>query len=98
MNEVETQFIINEYLAYLAAKKFPCIGAKATLATQQVKCMVADNMACPNDDQNILKFLYSFIDNYRNSKNFYHSAAIIFEGPQVINEEMFDKLMWQRLQ
>lgn len=90
--------IIKEYLAYLKQKEFPCIGAKAALAKQQVKCMVADNMACPNDDAEILRFLYDFVDAYRNSKEFYHSAAIIFSGPQIIDEEIFDDLLWQRLQ
>ena len=95
--KIETQ-IINEYLAYLKERQFPCIGAKATLARQQIKCIVAENMMCPKDDVSILKFLYSFVDNYRNSKKFYHSAAIIFQAPEFISEAMFDSLMWQRLQ
>jgi FPC/CPF motif-containing protein YcgG len=85
-------------LAYLKVKRFPCIGAKATLARQQIKCMVAANMACPKDDHSILKFLYSFVDEFRSSKHFYHSAAIIFRAPEVMNERLFDKLLWQRLQ
>ena len=98
MRELETQVIIEEYFAYLKTKQFPCIGAKATLARQQLKCMVADNMACPKDDHGILKFLYSFVDEYRNSEYFYHSAAIIFRAPEFMNERLFDELLWQRLQ
>jgi len=98
MREIETKTIITEYLDYLKAKDFPCIGAKATLSKQQIKCMVADNMACSKDDVTILKFLYAFTDDYRRSKNFYHSAAIIFTAPEFISEEVFDELMWQRLQ
>jgi FPC/CPF motif-containing protein YcgG len=90
--------IINEYLAYLKAKQFPCIGAKATLAREQIKCLAADNMACPKDDNAILKFLYAFTDDYRRANNFYHSAAIIFKGPVLLEEKMFDELLWQRLQ
>ena len=73
-------------------------SAKAALAGENVKCMVAGNMACPKDDEEILQFLYDFVDEYRRSKDFYHSAAIIFTGPQVNNEEMFDAILWQRLQ
>ena len=98
MNQIESQTIIKEYLAYLNTRQFPCIGAKATLARQQIQCMVADNMACPKDDHAILKFLYGFIDEYRNSKNFFHSAAIIFKAPEFMNEKMFDELLWPRLQ
>ncbi|MEO6453226.1 MAG: guanitoxin biosynthesis heme-dependent pre-guanitoxin N-hydroxylase GntA [Ginsengibacter sp.] len=90
--------IINEYLAYLKNKEFPCIGAKAALAREQVKCMVADHMACPNNDISILQFLYDFTDQYRKAKEFYHSAAVIFTAPAFINEELFDELLWQRLQ
>ncbi len=60
--------------------------------------MVTGNMACPKDDYDILQFLYNFVDKYRSSRDFYHSAAIIFNGPQMMNEEMFDALLWQRLQ
>ncbi len=38
------------------------------------------------------------MDEYRRSKDFYHTAAIIFTGPQIYNEEMFDTFLWQRLQ
>ncbi len=98
MIEITEQIIIQEYLDYLNAKEFPCIAAKAALAKQQVKCMVADHMACPKDDINILQFLYDFVDQYRSSNEFYNSAAIIFTGPQMHSEEMFDALLWQRLQ
>jgi len=90
--------IIKEYLAYLNFKMFPCIAAKAALAKQQVKCMVAEHMACRNNDRIILNFLYCFIEKYRKSKKFYHSAAIIFKKPEVHSEEMFDEMLWQRLQ
>ena len=49
-----------------------------------------------------MQLFYNFFTilqmRYRNSNEFYHSAAIIFTGPQIINEEMFDALLWQRLQ
>ena len=98
MINIEHQAIIEEYKAYLNNKKFPCIAAKAALGIRQIKCLVAHHLSCPKDDQAILKFLYVFVDEYRGSKKFYHSAAIIFTGPKIYNEEMFDELMWQRLQ
>lgn len=97
MLEEETN-IIEKYKAYLERKEFACIAAKAALAKAQIKCLVADHLACPKDDDNILQFLYAFIDDYRASKEMYHSAAIIFKGPDVCNEPLFDAFMWQRLQ
>ena len=93
-----TTDIIEAYFNFLNCKDFPCIGAKAALAHGQMHCMVAGHMACPNDDGAILKFLYHFIDDCRNSTDPYHSAAVIFKQPVVLNEKMFDALLWQRLQ
>lgn len=90
--------IIKEYMLFLQQREFPCIAAKAALAGEHVKCMVAGNMACPKDDEGILQFLYEFVDEYRSSKDFYYSAAIIFTGPPINSEEMFDAFLWQRLQ
>ena len=91
------QTIINQYLDYLNTKEFPCIAAKAALAKNQIRCMVAHHMACPEDDQRILEFLYTFVDDYRSSKKSFQSAAIIFKEPVIQNEMMFDGLLWQRL-
>jgi len=96
--KIDKQEIIAEYISFLDKKEFPCIAAKAALARKNVKCMVVSHMACPNDDTEILQFLYNFVEEYRNSKDFYHSAATIFAGPQIYNEEMFESLLWQRLQ
>ena len=71
MIKSDNQAIIEEYLAHINNKDFPCIAAKAALARQQIKCMVADYMVCPKDDIAILKFLYHFADNYHHSKEFY---------------------------
>ncbi|HSU29376.1 MAG TPA: guanitoxin biosynthesis heme-dependent pre-guanitoxin N-hydroxylase GntA [Chitinophagaceae bacterium] len=98
MTNLEQLAIIEEYKAHLNNKEFPCIAARASLAAQQIKCLVAQHLACPADDQAILEFLYNFVDEYRLSDDFYHSAAIIFTDPQIDNEKMFDELMWQRLQ
>ncbi|MEO6219635.1 MAG: guanitoxin biosynthesis heme-dependent pre-guanitoxin N-hydroxylase GntA [Ginsengibacter sp.] len=94
----ESEKIQQEYFKYIDNKDFACIAAKAALAKQQLQCLVVDSMACPKDDTDILKFLYKFIDCYQNSKELYHSAAVIFKEPLFNSEEMFEKLMWQRLQ
>lgn len=90
--------IIKEFMTFIKDREFPCIAAKAAMMSQNIKCMVADHMACPKDDRAALKFLYDFVDDYRKSDKFYHSAAIIFKGPEIVNEEVFDKYLWGRLQ
>lgn len=86
------------YIAYLENVHFPCIGAKAALSKHQIKCIVADNMNSVEDDQSVLEFLYDFIDDYRVSGQLYHSAAVIYRGPEIGKETFFDELLWQRLQ
>lgn len=90
--------IIHEFECYINNKEFPCVAAKAAMDRRQIKCMVADNIACPKDDQVILQFLYDFVISYRDSTEFFHSASIIFKGPGLHHEEMFETLLWQRLQ
>jgi FPC/CPF motif-containing protein YcgG len=98
MAEIESQAIIEQYQAFLHDRAFPCIGARAALAQQHIRCMVADHMACPKDDRSILQFLYDFVDDYRNSDGLFHSAAVIFKDSDMPSEEVFDHFMWQRLQ
>ena len=90
--------IIQAYKAFIGNRVFPCIAARAALASQHIQCMVADTMACPKNDKAILHFLYNFIDNYRTTTTNFHSAAIIFKNPKDCNEEEFDNLLWERLQ
>lgn len=89
--------ITKEYWEFLTRKEFPCIGAKAALSRNHIKCIVLNHMACPAHDVEALQFMYNFIDSYRLSKDSYHSAAVIFKEPTNISEEIFEQLFWQRL-
>ncbi len=98
MAEMESEAIIGEYKAFLQDKAFPCVGARAALARQHIRSMVAGHMGCPKDDRAILQFLYHFVDDYRKSDQLFHSAAVIFKAPEMHSEEIFDHCLWQRLQ
>lgn len=94
----EEIFIINEYLNYIGHKNFPCVAARASSGNMNGNIMVADSISCPKDDDRILKFIYDFVDEYRNSAKGFSSLAIIFKSPQPGTEDLFDQFMWQRLQ
>ncbi len=87
-----------DYFAFLANKEFPCVAARAALKKDHIRVFVADHMACPKDDRSIIEFMYSFVDEFRGSTSLFHSAVVIFKGPDIFNEQMFDQLLWQRLQ
>ncbi len=92
------QAIVQEYLDHLKQKTFPCVAAHEAAIKNSVSCLVADHMACPNNDAEILHFLYAFVDDYRGFADGYHSTAIIFREPKIMSEEIFEVLLWQRLQ
>ncbi|MBA4053489.1 MAG: YqcI/YcgG family protein [Marivirga sp.] len=94
---MKDESIIDAYLEFLGDKGYPCIAAKAALSRSHIHCMVAGDMAQSTDDKKILNFLYHFVDHYRMAKRPYHSASIIFQEPQLSGEEMFDRLLWSRL-
>lgn len=98
MIDIQNNIYTDEYLSFIQKKEFPCVAAKTALTWQQLHCLVVDHLACPKDDAAILEFLYEFVDTYRQSDKLYHSAAIIFKGPEVPNEALFEELFWQRMQ
>lgn len=98
MEQITNDTITGTYMAFINDKAFPCVGAKAALAKQQVTCMVAEHMACPVHDRVILEFLYQYVDLYRASDPLFHSAAIIFKEPCTLTEDLFEDLLWKRLQ
>ena len=87
-----------DYFTFLTNKEFPCVAARAALSRDHIRVFVADHMACPKDDRSIIDFMYSFVDEFRNSSGLFHSAVVIFKGPDIFDEQMFDQLLWQRLQ
>ncbi len=94
----EKETIEQEYISFISNKAFPCIAAHAAASRQHIKCFIAEHMACAFEDENILQFLYEFVDSYRNSDKLFHSAAIIFKNPVITGEDIFEPLLWQRLQ
>lgn len=99
MKQTENEAYIDQYKSFLYRKEYPCVAAKAAIQKQQVRVFVADHMACPKDDRAILDFMYNFVDEYRNSTEFFHSAAVIFKGPEEMpSEEIFESMLFQRLQ
>ena len=89
--------VLKEYYNFLSNKVFPCVAAKDAMAKGNIKLFVADNIGCPKDDKAILDFMYSFTHFYRKSGRGFYSAAIIFNQPEMLSEEMFDVLLWERL-
>jgi len=97
INSIRASQIVEEYRRFLRSRDFPCIGAKAALSRNHVKCMVAADMRTSQDDEKILSFIYQFVDSYRSSNASFHSAAVIFSNPDSPSESEFETMLWSRL-
>lgn len=98
-NDVQEDIlIINEFKAFLQNKEFPCVAAKAALEKSHIKFFIAEHIACPSNDPEIINFLNDFTKEYRNSDSKFHSAVVLYREPKEITEDMFDMFLWKRLQ
>ncbi len=98
MLTVNPETVRNEFLTFIENRDFPCVAAKAALAKQNIQTFIAGHMACPSDNEEIIQFLYDFVDQFRSSEQFYHSAAVIFPTTEIFSEAMFDGFLWPKLQ
>lgn len=94
----ENEGLINQFSHFIEDNLFPCVAAKAALYKEQIKFFVADHMACPKDDPGILQFLYDFVEQFRAASTPFHTACVLFKGPTLLTEQLFDTLLWTRLQ
>ncbi len=89
--------LISNYIDFLQQRGFPCIAAKAAVAKGHIHCFVAYDIRCEQDDKPIHEFLLAFVDGYRRSAQQFHSAAIIFQHPDSLDDHEFDTYFWKRL-
>ncbi len=68
------------------------------MAKGYLSVYVADHLACPHNDPDILNFIYEFVDAFRSKNELYSTAAVVFRAPGDLSEEIFDNLFWTRLQ
>lgn len=93
----EQELIADSFKEFLDEKTFPCVAARAALNKNQISIFVAEHMACPKDDVSILEFVYNFVERFRTADSQFYSACVIFKGPVPIQPELFDMLLWMRL-
>ncbi len=84
--------------AFIRNPPFPCVGAKSALTRGQIRIVVAGDIDGPNDDARIHAALMAFVTRYRRKPDIFQSFAVVFEGPNALSEEGFEKRLWQRIQ
>lgn len=84
--------------ARIAEQDFPCVGAKSALARGTLRTIVCHSLASGWDDVAIHRELMEWADGYKADPTGLRSLAVVFSGPDDLDEEAFEKLMWQRIQ
>ena len=87
-----------EFLDKVAEPEFPCVGAKSALAKGNMKVLAAHSIESGWDDLRIHRELVDWVEDYRRSPGEFRSLAVIFEGPDALDEHGFEAAMWARLQ
>ena len=83
---------------FIAQPAFPCAGAKTALTKDQVHVKQYDDLSCEMNNIDMLSDIYDFIHQFNMEKDIYSSLVFTFELPEVLNETVFDKLLWRKLQ
>ena len=83
---------------HVAARDFPCVGAKAALAKGTLDVLAANRIDSAWDDLRIHDGLLRFAAAYREEPALYRSFAVVFEGPGDLDESAFESAVWHRIQ
>lgn len=97
-NSDQMLIVEDAFKAFVDNASFPCVAAKAALSKEQMRLFVAGHIACPKDDREILEFIYQFVEEYRSAENHFHSACVIFPESEGLDEALFERFLWMRLQ
>lgn len=77
---------------------FPCVGAKAALAKGTLDVLACNSIDSSWDDLRIHDGLIRFAAAYRSDPELFRSFAVIFEGPDDLDETAFEVALWRRVQ
>ncbi|WP_447762908.1 guanitoxin biosynthesis heme-dependent pre-guanitoxin N-hydroxylase GntA [Sphingopyxis panaciterrae] len=90
--------IANEFSDFITAPDFPCVGAKSALASGSLKIVSARDLTSAWNDLDIHRDLLEWAGAYRRDPSGLRSFAVVFEGPNNLDEREFEDALWDRIQ
>lgn len=84
--------------AFVRDPAFPCVGAKSALAKGQIRIVVGRDMRSAWDDLRIYPNLLDLAWTYGREPSLFHSLAVVFEEDSGLDEEGFERCLWERLE
>lgn len=81
----------------IARTDFPCVGAKAALAQSGLRIETAGDITSAADDGRIQRALARWSRMPATDEADFRSLTVIFHGPRDLDEQGFEKALWDRL-
>jgi uncharacterized protein len=83
---------------FIRAASFPCVGAKSALAKGRLQVVIARSIESAWDDLEIHRQLLAFVRAYQRDRTIFQSFAVVYEGPDHLDETAFERHLWDRIQ
>jgi len=83
---------------FIRDPSYPCVGAKSALGKGQLTTYVARSIDSAWNDVDIHDQLLQFAWRYQQDPMLFTSFAVIFEGPEDLDEPRFEQHLWDRIQ
>lgn len=90
--------LAEEFLQFIDAPGFPCVGAKAAVNRGGMRFVVARDFRSGWDDLRIMPALLDIARRYRQDPIPFQSLVVLFERGATANERDFEERLWDRLQ
>jgi FPC/CPF motif-containing protein YcgG len=90
--------LAERFRAFIRDAAFPCVGAKAAVARDQLRIVIARDINSAWDDLRIYRALLEFAHDYKEDDRPFQSFAVIFAGGEVDSEAAFEQSLWRRVQ
>ncbi len=90
--------LITAFEEFVHDPLFPCVGAKAAMAKQQMTFVVARDITSAWDDLAIHEKIREIVERYRQNPAPFRSLAVVFEDDTAMDELSFEQQLWKRLQ
>lgn len=87
-----------ELFEKIGSDSFPCVGAKSALARGMLKVLPCHSLTSAWDDVRIHRELLDWARAYGRDPTGLRSLAVLFEGPDGLDEAEFEAAMWERIQ
>ena len=90
--------LADNFVKFISAKDFPCVGAKAALNRGGMHFVVARDFGSAWDDLRILPTLLEIARDYRADPEPFRSLVVLFQNGAPKDEASFEAGLWERLQ